>query len=183
MAGSLLPAHSPPLPPSCPRASITSARFLPGCPKGHSRLNSPASASWNLFSEQPLRLLAARGPALPLCLRGLPSPLAAAAVGASPRGESGRRQRSPGPSHHPYPALSLKRLHSCAGGSRDRGSQADFRPGVATRPLGDFGGSLRLEVLIYKGRVGSDQGRLTRGPQSVRMSQDGFGTRRLELWV
>lgn len=86
------PASCPlplPLPPSCPGASVTSARFLPGCPEGHSRLNSPASASWSMFSEQPLHLLAARGPALPRCLRDLPSPPAAAAMGASLKGESG----------------------------------------------------------------------------------------------
>ena len=63
------------------------------------------------------------------------------------------------------------------------GVTGGFGPGVATSLLGDLGGSLRLEVLIYKGRVGSDQGRLSRGPQSPRIFQDGFGTMRLELWV
>ena len=171
------PASCPlplPLPPSCPRASVTSARFLPGCPKGHSRLNSPASASPSPGSQR------TSSASLP---KGLTSPPAAAVVGASPGGESGRRQGSPGPSHHLHPALSLKRLHGCVGRSRDQESQADFGPGVATSSPSDLGGSLRREVLIYKGRVGSDQGRLTRGPQSPRISQDGFGTRRLELWV
>lgn len=96
--------------------------------------------------------------------KGHPIPTGCCCGGSKSRGESGRRQRSPGPSHHLHPTLSLQRLHGCSGRSRDQESQADFRPGVATSSPSDLGGSLRHEVLIYRGRVGSDQGRLTRGP-------------------
>lgn len=82
VVGRLLPATtaaSLPLPPSCQRASVAPAYFLPACTERHSNLNFPTSGprSWSSgpgLSSTP----AARGPALHLYPENFPSPLVAA---------------------------------------------------------------------------------------------------------
>lgn len=107
MAGILLPATtaiSLLLPPSCRRASVAQACFLPGCTEGHSNPNFPTSASRS-WSNGPGRstVPVARGPALHFCPENFPSPLAAV-VGEVREGNLGEGRGAVTPSYHLAPA-------------------------------------------------------------------------------